>query len=81
VGLEVVVRLLGGDEDCIQQLVDLQVPGLGLVEDLTDVVLRTLDGPNPMGGSNASISIRAGPGSSQSFASGETCEVRGPMIA
>jgi hypothetical protein len=50
VGLEVVVRLLGGDEDCIQQLVDLQVPGLGLVEDLTDVVHRTLDGPNPPGG-------------------------------
>jgi hypothetical protein len=68
-----VAQLPGGDEDCIQQLVDLQVPSLGLVQDLTDVVHRTLDGPDPPGGgSDASISIGAGTGSSRSFASDET---------
>jgi hypothetical protein len=61
--------------------VDLQVPGLGLVEDLADVVHRMLDGPDPPGGSGASIFIGAGPGSSQCFASGETFEVRGPTTA
>jgi hypothetical protein len=47
VSLEVVTQLPGGDEDCIQQLVDLQVHGPRLVEDLADVVHRTLDGPDP----------------------------------
>jgi hypothetical protein len=50
VSLEVVTQLPGGDEDCIKQLVDLQVPGLGLVEDLIDVVHWTLYGPDPPGG-------------------------------
>jgi hypothetical protein len=39
-------------------------------------MVRTL-----LGGSDASISIGAGPGNSQSFASGETSKVRGPMTA
>jgi hypothetical protein len=38
VSLELVAQLPGGDEDCIKQLVDLQVPCLGLVEDFADVV-------------------------------------------
>jgi hypothetical protein len=46
VSLEVVTQLHGGDEDCIQQLVDLQVHGPHLVEDLADVVHQTLDDPD-----------------------------------
>jgi hypothetical protein len=44
---------------------DLQVPCLGLVEDLTDVVHRALDGPDPPrggGGSDASLSMGLGAG-------------------
>jgi hypothetical protein len=81
VSFEVVTQLPGGDEDCIKQLVDLQVPGLGLVEDLADIVHRTLDGPDPPRGSGASISIGAGPGSSRPLASGETSEVRAPRLS
>jgi hypothetical protein len=50
VGLEVVVYLPGGNEDYIKQLVDLQVPRLGFVEDFADEVHRTLDGSGPPGG-------------------------------
>jgi hypothetical protein len=32
------------------EVVNLQVPDLGLVEDLADVVHQTLDGPDPPGG-------------------------------
>jgi hypothetical protein len=75
VSLKVVTQLPEGDEDCIKQLVDLQVPDLGLVEDLADLVHRTLDSPDPPEVSGASISIGAGLVSSRSFASGETSEV------
>jgi hypothetical protein len=47
--LEVVAQLSGSDEYCIKQLMDLQVPRLGHVEDLADVVHRSLDGPDPPG--------------------------------
>jgi hypothetical protein len=47
------------------------------MDDLADVVHRTLDGPDPPGGSGASISIGAGLGGSQSFVSGEAFEGRG----
>jgi hypothetical protein len=66
------------------EVVNLQVPDLGLVEDLADVVHQTLDGPDPPGGgggSGVSISIGAGPGSSRSFASSDTSEVQDPMTA
>jgi hypothetical protein len=42
-----VMQLPGGDEDCLYQLVDLHVPGLCLMEDLTDVVHQTLDSLDP----------------------------------
>jgi hypothetical protein len=64
VSLEVVAELPGGDDDCIKQLMDLQVPYLGLVEDFADVVHRSLDGLDLPEGSGASISIGAGLGSS-----------------
>jgi hypothetical protein len=48
--LEVVAQLPGGDEDWIKQLVDLQVPCLGLMEDLADVVHWMLDSSDPPGG-------------------------------
>jgi hypothetical protein len=73
--LGVVAQLPGGDEDCIKQLVDLQVSCLGLVEDLTDVVHRILNNPDPVGGSGASTSIGASSGSSRSSGSGGTSEV------
>jgi hypothetical protein len=65
--LEVVAQLPGGDEDWIKQLVDLQVPCLGLMEDLADVVHWMLDSSDPPGGgrgSGASISIGVGSGCS-----------------
>jgi hypothetical protein len=37
-GLEVVAQLPESDEYCIKQLVDLQVPCLGFVEDLANVL-------------------------------------------
>jgi hypothetical protein len=64
VSLEVVMHFPGGNEDCIQHLMDLQVPGFGLMEDFADVVHQTLDGPHPPGGSGASVSIGIGLGSS-----------------
>jgi hypothetical protein len=45
--LEVESQLPRSDEDCIKQLMDLQVPCLGLVEDFADVVHQSLDGPDP----------------------------------
>jgi hypothetical protein len=36
-------KLPGCDENCIKQLMHYQVPCLGIMEDLTDVVYRTLD--------------------------------------
>jgi hypothetical protein len=45
-----VAQLLGGDEDCIKQLMDLQVPHLGFVEDFVDIVHRSLDNSDPPGG-------------------------------
>jgi hypothetical protein len=64
--LEVESQLPRSDEDCIKQLMDLQVPCLGLVEDFADVVHQSLDGPDPPegGGFGASISIGVGSGSS-----------------
>jgi hypothetical protein len=50
VSLEVVARLPGGDEDCIKQLMDLHVPRLGLMEDIVDIVHRSLEGLDPLGG-------------------------------
>jgi hypothetical protein len=44
--MEVVAQLPEGDKYCIKQLVDLQVPCLGIVEDLIDVVHWSLDRPN-----------------------------------
>jgi hypothetical protein len=79
--LEVVVQLSGSDEYCIKQLVDLQIPCLGFVEDLTDVVHRALDSPDPPGGGGfaASSSIGSGSGSSRSTGSGGTSEVQAPV--
>jgi hypothetical protein len=81
VSLEVVARLPGGDEDCIKQLMDLHVPRLGLMEDIVDIVHRSLEGLDPLGGgggSGASIFIGAGSGSSQSSRSRGTSEVQDP---
>jgi hypothetical protein len=61
--------------------VDLQIPRLGFMEDLADVVYRTLDGPGPPEGSDASISIGAGPGSSRSFAHGGSSKTGDPVTA
>ena len=41
--LEVMVELAGCGQDCIQQLLDLGVPSLGLIQDLADEVNRSLD--------------------------------------
>jgi hypothetical protein len=49
VSLKVVAQLPRGNEDNIKQLVDLQVPCLGLVVDLANVVHRPLDSPDPPG--------------------------------
>jgi hypothetical protein len=77
-----VMQLPRGDEDCIKQLVDLQVPSLGLVEDLADVVHWTLDGSDPPGGGVRCVYFHwSGPGSSRSSVSGETSEVQDPMTA
>jgi hypothetical protein len=73
-----VAQLLRGDEDGIKQLVDLQVPCLGLIEDLADVVHRSLDGPDPPRGSGASTSIGASSRSSQCTGPGGTFEVWDP---
>jgi hypothetical protein len=62
-----------------KQLVDLQVPCLGFVEEFVDEVHRTLDGPSPPGGSGASISMGAGLGSSCPFASGGSSEPGDPV--
>jgi hypothetical protein len=79
VSVEVVAQLPRGDEDYIKQLMDLQVPCLGLV-DFADAVHQSLDGSDPpRGGSGASISIGVGSGSSRSSGSGGTSEVRDPM--
>jgi hypothetical protein len=50
-----VAQLPESDEYCIKQLVDLQIPCLGFVEDLADVVYRTLDGPDPPRGGSARL--------------------------
>jgi hypothetical protein len=72
-----VVQHPRGDEDCIKQLVDLQVSGLGLMKDLADVVHQSLDDSDPPGerGSSASISIGAGSMSSRSSGFEGTSEV------
>jgi hypothetical protein len=50
VSLELVAQLPGGDEDCIKQLVDLQVPCLGLMEDFHLFPLVQAQGaPDPLG--------------------------------
>ena len=43
VGLEVVVELMGCDQDGVEQLLDLRIVSLRLVQDLTDEVHRALD--------------------------------------
>jgi hypothetical protein len=48
--LEVVAQLPGSDEYCVKQLVDLQIPCIGFMEDLADVVHRALDSLDPLGG-------------------------------
>jgi hypothetical protein len=55
VSLEVVAQLSRGDEYFIKQLVDLQVPCLGLMEDVADVVHQSLDGPNPPEGGRGRV--------------------------
>jgi hypothetical protein len=55
--LEVVAQLPGSDEHYIKQLVDLQIPCLGFVEDFADVVHRALDGPDPSGGGGGSARL------------------------
>jgi hypothetical protein len=57
VSLKVVTQLPRGNEDCIQQLVDLQVPSFGLVEDLTNVVHWTLDGSDSPGGGGGPVHL------------------------
>jgi hypothetical protein len=42
-----VAQLSGGNGDCIKRLMDLQVPCLGLMEDLANVVHRALDCSDP----------------------------------
>jgi hypothetical protein len=46
-----------GNEDCIQQLVDLQLSIFGLVLDLVDVVHQTMDGPDPPGGGGGPVHL------------------------
>jgi hypothetical protein len=48
-----VTQLTGCNENCIKQLMHLQVPCLGVIEDLANVVDRALDGPDPLGGGGA----------------------------
>jgi hypothetical protein len=48
------------------------------MDDLANVVHRTLDGPDPPGGSGASIFIGAGLEGSRSFVSSEASKGRGP---
>jgi hypothetical protein len=59
VSLEVVVQLPGGNEDSKKQLMVLQVPCHGLVEDFADVVHRSLDGPDPPRGVHLFPLVRA----------------------
>jgi hypothetical protein len=60
--------------------VDLQIPHLGLVDDLADVVHQSLDGPDPpRGGASVSISMGLGSESSRSSRSGGTSEVQDPV--
>jgi hypothetical protein len=47
VSFEVVVKFLGSNENCIKQLMHLQVSHLGIIEDFPDVVYRALDGADP----------------------------------
>lgn len=43
VGVKVIVQLARGDQDSIQQLLDLWIPGFGLVEDVANEVYWSLD--------------------------------------
>jgi hypothetical protein len=45
--LEIVAQLPGRNQHSIEKFMRLKVPGLRLVEDLTDVVDRYLNGPDP----------------------------------
>jgi hypothetical protein len=40
---EIMAELVGCNQDCVQQLLDLGIPSLGLVQDLADEVNRSLD--------------------------------------
>lgn len=41
--LEVLAELSGRNQDCIQELLDLQIPSLGLIQDFTDEIDWALD--------------------------------------
>jgi hypothetical protein len=45
--LKVVAQFFGSNENCIKQLMYFQVSCLGIMEDFTDLVHRTLNDPDP----------------------------------